>query len=240
MMIPQQKHFSADPSLWFTVRRGVYGLGILAVLMLTVMDRSDSREGSRHESSEPSFSISYARVLADNELKMVATGKRVGEPTRSLLPVKEEQKVAVMEVRPSKAKAEATEAWAISSRLVAGFVPEHPIALPSALRLPASRPATSSGPFELRLTSTSPQQVWVRVSIDGGASQLVPLNKQGQTVTWTAKRGYVLNIDDAGGVRARLNGEDLPRLGPAGRARQNIVIPSAAFSVATVGEGYEQ
>jgi len=90
---------------------------------------------------------------------------------------------------------------------------------------PPVRQATVKGPFTLRLTATA-EQIWVRVSIDGGAQRTVPL-KQGQSVTWTAKRRFVLSIDNTGGVRASLNGKALPRFGPAGQSRQNIAIPPA-------------
>jgi len=87
----------------------------------------------------------------------------------------------------------------------------------------ALQPPALQGPFALRLTATV-REVWVQASIDGGPVQRVRL-QQGQTVTWTAKRRYMVGVDDAGGLRASLNGQALPRLGASGRARLNIPIP---------------
>lgn len=107
---------------------------------------------------------------------------------------------------------------------VATPAPEPPLPPAASKPTPPARQAAVQGPFILRLTATA-EQVWVRVTIDGGAQRTVPL-KQGQAVTWTAKRRFVLSVDNAGGLRATLNGKTLPRFGPAGQSRQNIVIPS--------------
>ncbi|MGH7818398.1 MAG: RodZ domain-containing protein, partial [Candidatus Binatia bacterium] len=80
-------------------------------------------------------------------------------------------------------------------------------------------------PFELRLTATS-RQVWVWLSIDGGPRKAVSLTR-GESAVFNANNGYVLSVDDAGGIEAMLNGEPLPSLGGAAQARRNLVIPSA-------------
>ena len=82
-------------------------------------------------------------------------------------------------------------------------------------------------PFELRLTATS-RQVWVWVSVDGGPEQAVSLNR-GESALFRAGSGYVVSVDDAGGVQATLNGEALPRFGRAQQVRKNVVIPSNEF-----------
>ncbi|MGH7856623.1 MAG: hypothetical protein ACREQY_04775 [Candidatus Binatia bacterium] len=89
----------------------------------------------------------------------------------------------------------------------------------------AVAPAPLMPPFELRLTATS-RQVWVWLSIDGGPRQAVSLAR-GETAVFNANNGYVLSVDDAGGIEAMLNGEALPSFGGNAQARRNLVIPSA-------------
>jgi hypothetical protein len=80
-----------------------------------------------------------------------------------------------------------------------------------------------SSPYKLNLTATA-KEVWIKVSIDNGADRRIRL-AQGESVTWTAKRSYVLTVDNAGGLQATLNGKHLSRFGPEGHSRANIHIP---------------
>ena len=89
---------------------------------------------------------------------------------------------------------------------------------------PEARNVRFFPPYVLEITATS-KQVWIWMSIDGGPRQVTSL-RQGETVRWVAQQGYTLSLDDAGGVRASLNGEELPRLGASGRARKRLLIPS--------------
>lgn len=88
---------------------------------------------------------------------------------------------------------------------------------------PAAKPAPPRGPFDLTLTATA-KEVWVRVSVDGAPVQTRRL-QEGQSFSWKAKRGFVVSADNAGGVRASVNGKTLPRLGREGQSRANIKIP---------------
>ncbi|MGH7822279.1 MAG: RodZ domain-containing protein, partial [Candidatus Binatia bacterium] len=75
----------------------------------------------------------------------------------------------------------------------------------------------------LRLTATA-RQVWVWISIDGRPVQAVSLDR-GESAEFKAEQGYVLTVDDAGGVEATLNGQSLPSFGQPAQARRHIEIP---------------
>ncbi|MGH7899020.1 MAG: helix-turn-helix domain-containing protein [Candidatus Binatia bacterium] len=99
--------------------------------------------------------------------------------------------------------------------------PEAPTAAPEP---PARGEATGpSPPYELSLTATS-RPVWVWISIDGGPRRSMLLDP-GRSVKWVAQQGYLLSVDDAGAVRAVLNGTALAALGGESQARRNVVIP---------------
>jgi cytoskeleton protein RodZ len=83
-------------------------------------------------------------------------------------------------------------------------------------------------PFELRLTARA-RQVWIWLSVDGGPRQTVSLAR-GQSAVFRAEHGYVLSVDDAGGIDATLNGDPLPSLGESAQARRNLVIPSGELT----------
>lgn len=103
--------------------------------------------------------------------------------------------------------------------------PGSPTPTESAERVsPESREVRFFPPYELEITATS-NQVWLWISVDDGPRRPVSL-RQGETARWVAQRAYKLSVDDAGGVRVSLNGEELPRLGDPGRARRNLLIPS--------------
>lgn len=131
---------------------------------------------------------------------------------------------------PSLADPDIKKMHAVERLATASQRPVKPVKPPHAFTPPPERRAAVQGPFQLSLTATA-KEVWIQVSIDGGPLQRVRL-EQGKSVSWTAKRGYKLSLDDAGGVRANLNGKSLPRLGPAGQSRHNIVIPSRRMSTA--------
>jgi cytoskeleton protein RodZ len=91
---------------------------------------------------------------------------------------------------------------------------------------PASQPGAQSPspPYELLLTATS-RPVWIWVSIDDGPRRSLLLDP-GRSVKWSAQQGYLLSVDDAGAVRAVLNGTPLGALGGESQARRNVMIPS--------------
>ncbi|MEA2624537.1 MAG: cytoskeleton protein RodZ, partial [Candidatus Binatota bacterium] len=84
--------------------------------------------------------------------------------------------------------------------------------------------ASLTPPYELRVTATA-RQVWVWVSVDGGPRRAISLER-GESVTWNAQEGFLLSVDDAGGVAATLNGAPLPRLGSNSQVLRNLYIPS--------------
>jgi cytoskeletal protein RodZ len=110
--------------------------------------------------------------------------------------------------------------------------PAAPVPVPSVAPTPATpEPSPSqpearslSPPYELSLTASS-RPVWIWVSIDGGPRRSVLLDP-GHSVTWVAQQGYLLSVDDAGAVRAVLNGTALKALGGESQARRNVWIPS--------------
>lgn len=87
---------------------------------------------------------------------------------------------------------------------------------------PAPRAAAFSPPFDLVLTAS--REVWIWISVDGSPRRAVPLHR-GETRSWRAESGYLLTIDDAGGVSAKLNGRVLPSFGSGQQARRNVAIP---------------
>ncbi len=109
-----------------------------------------------------------------------------------------------------------------------GEVASAPPAVASASAAAASAPSpTVAGllpPFELQITATA-REVWVWVSVDGGPRRSTKLT-EGKTATWTAQQGYLVSIDDVGGVRVTLNGALLRNLGESRQAKRNLVIPS--------------
>jgi hypothetical protein len=67
--------------------------------------------------------------------------------------------------------------------------------------------------LSLRLVEDS----WVEVMLDGKTTLPYSTKKAGWTNEWHAQRSIILTVGNAGGVQARLNGQDLGNLGPHGR-----------------------
>jgi hypothetical protein len=83
-------------------------------------------------------------------------------------------------------------------------------------------------PYDLRITATA-RQVWVWIAVDGGAKQAKSLNR-GQSADFKANERFDLSTDHAGGIRATLNGKELPPFGGPTETKKNIVIPSPEAS----------
>ncbi|MGH7960748.1 MAG: RodZ domain-containing protein, partial [Candidatus Binatia bacterium] len=199
-----------------------------------VAESSPQDTGTVAESPPPVAEQEVAAVLSAEE--KVAAADVQEEVKTSEPPPAEKEAEAVpplsaeaekMEEETSSAgqPAETTEPPAEDQQVAAVSPPATPPPAPKPPPAQQTQRPAVKGPFELRVTAAQ-QQVWARVSIDGGPTKTVPL-KPGQTVTWKAKRRYVLSLDDAGAVRASLNGKPLPKFGPTGRSRQNIVIPAS-------------
>jgi cytoskeleton protein RodZ len=103
-----------------------------------------------------------------------------------------------------------------------------PPATPAASSSPAPSPATAAveakptGSHRLVMRAIEP--TWVRVQIDDGtvAEELLPT---GAVREWTAARGFVLTVGNAGGLEVDFNGRRLPSLGARGAVIQRLVLP---------------
>jgi len=101
-------------------------------------------------------------------------------------------------------------------------------ATPAASSSPAPGPATAAAEAKPtgshRLVMRAIEPTWVRVQIDDGAvaEELLPT---GAVREWTAARGFVLTVGNAGGLEVDFNGRRLPPLGARGAVIQRLVLP---------------
>ncbi|PYM51143.1 MAG: hypothetical protein DMD77_17485 [Candidatus Rokuibacteriota bacterium] len=101
-------------------------------------------------------------------------------------------------------------------------------ATPAASSSPAPSPATVAAEAKPtgshRLVMRAIEPTWVRVQIDDGAvaEELLPT---GAVREWTAARGFVLTVGNAGGLEVDFNGRRLPSLGARGAVIQRLVLP---------------
>ncbi len=87
----------------------------------------------------------------------------------------------------------------------------------------ASAPAEDNKQNELHLTITATELTWVMVSTDGGNPD-ERLLRVGESVTFSAMKGFALTIGNAGGTKLVLNNQDIGTLGPRGKV-VDIVLP---------------
>jgi hypothetical protein len=76
-----------------------------------------------------------------------------------------------------------------------------------------------------QLTATAIEKTWLRVIIDDEIQKDLFLNP-GQKAEWSAQKGFLLNVGNAGGVRLTLDGTELPQLGASGRVIRNLRLPA--------------
>jgi cytoskeleton protein RodZ len=76
-----------------------------------------------------------------------------------------------------------------------------------------------------RLGVQATAKTWLHVTIDDQPMKRLFL-LPGQTVEWSAERGFTLSLGNAGGVKLTLDGQALPPLGKAGQMVRNIRLPS--------------
>ena len=50
----------------------------------------------------------------------------------------------------------------------------------------------------------------------------------GQTLEWTAEKGFTLSVGNAGAVKLALDGRELPPIGKTGQTALNVRLPSAS------------
>ncbi len=68
------------------------------------------------------------------------------------------------------------------------------------------------------------ERTWIHATIDGEQERDVLL-KPGETVEWSAQKGFVLTIGNAGGADLIFNGKDLPALGVSGEVIRDFQLP---------------
>lgn len=73
------------------------------------------------------------------------------------------------------------------------------------------------------------QDSWVNIDIDGRLSQPYDL-KAGDLIEWKAEKVITLDIGNAGGVEAELNGKPLAPLGPPGRNIHVVLHPEGVVA----------
>ncbi|MBI3301216.1 MAG: DUF4115 domain-containing protein [Deltaproteobacteria bacterium] len=102
-------------------------------------------------------------------------------------------------------------------------VPAPPIAaLPPLPSPPPPEPPPATAPHQLSIQAT--EEAWIRVTIDGAHTKDVLL-QPGERVEWSAQKGFLLIVGNAGGVQLTLDGEQLPPLGASGRVVRNLQLP---------------
>jgi cytoskeleton protein RodZ len=70
------------------------------------------------------------------------------------------------------------------------------------------------------------ETTWIHVIIDGEQEKDVLL-QPGEKVEWSAQKGFVLTLGNAGGSELTFNGKDLPPLGASGQVIRDLRLPSA-------------
>jgi cytoskeleton protein RodZ len=96
---------------------------------------------------------------------------------------------------------------------------------PSVHSLPQPQPPAGRAPHRLRVQAKD--EVWLRVTVDGQRPKDLFLHL-GQVVEWSADRGFMLTLGNAGGIELALDGQVLPPLGKAGQVVRNVQLPPAA------------
>lgn len=98
-------------------------------------------------------------------------------------------------------------------------------------------PAENSPPPPQKLLGSSPHllrvqakaKTWLHVTIDDQPMKRLFL-RPGQSLEWSAERGFTLSLGNAGAVQLILDGQELPPLGKAGQMALNVRLPSQGRS----------
>jgi len=83
-----------------------------------------------------------------------------------------------------------------------------------------SAPATAGMVLKLKVN----QDCWLNITIDGAVSQQYDL-KAGDLIEWKGERFFSLDLGNAGGVEAELNGQALPSFGEVGTTA-HVILPA--------------
>ena len=76
---------------------------------------------------------------------------------------------------------------------------------------------------ELTLTLVAVEESWVLAELDGEVSREVIL-RPGEKLTWKANEEFRLTLGNAGGIKAELNGKELPSFGRSGQVVKDILL----------------
>ena len=109
-----------------------------------------------------------------------------------------------------------------------GPAPPSPVVSPTALSpgigdLPEPDDGVRGTSGELTLSLEAVEQSWVLAEIDGGISREVIL-RPGEKLTWKASKEFRLTLGNAGGIKAELNGKELPSFGRSGQVVKDILL----------------
>ncbi|MSM38966.1 MAG: DUF4115 domain-containing protein [Geobacter sp.] len=132
---------------------------------------------------------------------------------------------------PAPPQSPVQPAW--SSAVQTPSVP--PTVLPAAATVPpaaAPLPTPQTGDIPrggVILKLKVNQDSWVNIDIDGRLSQPYDL-KAGDLIEWKAEKVITLDIGNAGGVEAELNGKPLAPLGPPGRNIHIVLHPEGVVA----------
>jgi cytoskeleton protein RodZ len=97
-----------------------------------------------------------------------------------------------------------------------------PVESPPIAATPPAEPLNSAS-HHLRVQATA--WTWLHVAIDEQPKKRLFL-RPGQSLEWTAERGFTLSLGNAGGVKLTLDGQELSPVGKAGQMALNVRLPS--------------
>jgi len=86
-------------------------------------------------------------------------------------------------------------------------------------------PQTGPGRASHRLRVRATAKTWVHISVDAQPRKRLVL-RPGQSLEWTAEKGFTLSIGDAGAVKLSLDGQAFAPVGKAGQRALNLRLPS--------------
>lgn len=101
---------------------------------------------------------------------------------------------------------------------------EPPDAAPALVAAASGTPEAADSPGAQSLTITAHEKSWLRVRADDEKSRDMLLDP-GEVTTLSARTGFVITFGNAGGVRLRFNGEELPPVGRSGQVVRNFELP---------------
>jgi cytoskeleton protein RodZ len=88
---------------------------------------------------------------------------------------------------------------------------------------PQPQKSPGSAPYRLRVQANA--KTWLHVTIDDQPMKRLFLHS-GQSLEWSAARGFTLSLGNAGGVKLTMDGQELPPVGKAGQMVLNVRLPS--------------